>query len=253
MARFLTTRGTASEIEKIINNAQKSVVLITPFVRIPASLFQNLMAVDKQGVRITLIYGKSALEHDVQEQLRQLKNIKVYFLDNLHAKCYFNEQCMVVTSLNLYDFSEQNNREMGVLATRQEDEELFKEAVREAQMMISLAKPFDVSPVANSQPSNKTTESLRPTSRESKEGLGTALLRGFRDILLDKVGLGQGYCIGCRTRIDFDEYRPYCPDCYKLWVKNKAQKARYCHECGRTVTTMMNKPLCRSCFEKSLD
>lgn len=253
MAKFLTTRGTALEIEKIINNAQKSIVLITPFVRIPTSLFQNLMAVDKQGVRITLIYGKSALEHDVQEKLRQLKNIKVYFLENLHAKCYFNEQCMVVTSLNLYDFSEQNNREMGVLATRQEDEEFFKEAVREANMMISLAKPFDASPVVNSQPYNKTTESLRPISRESKEGRGTALLRGFRDILLDKVGLGQGYCIGCRKRIDFNEYRPYCPDCYKLWIINKAQKAGYCHECGRAFVTTVNKPLCRSCFEKSLD
>ena len=88
---------------------------------------------------------------------------------------------MVVTSMNLYDFSEQNNREMGVLATRQEDEEFFKEAVREANMMIFLAKPFDASPVVKSQPSNKTTESLRPTSRESNtpEGQGsTGFARG---------------------------------------------------------------------------
>ncbi|MFC1871545.1 phospholipase D family protein [Chloroflexota bacterium] len=252
MARFLTTRGTTSEIEKIINDAQKSLVLITPFVKIPASLFQNLISADKRPVQITLIYGKSDLEHGVQEQLSLLKNASIYFLDNLHAKCYFNEQSMVITSLNLYDFSEQNNREMGVLATRQEDEALFKEAVREAQMMIELATPLDLRPTVGTPSSTKTVERVKPVPKGTKEQRGISLLKGFADILLDKVGFGQGYCIGCRTRIEFDEYKPYCPDCYKQWAKNKAKKANYCHECGRTATTSLGKPLCRSCFDKSL-
>lgn len=253
MAKFLTTRGATSEIEGIINNAQKSVVLITPFVRIPASLFQNLMTRDKEGVRITLIYGKKDLENAVIDQLRQLKNVKVYFLDNLHAKCYFNEQCMVITSLNLFDFSEQNNREMGVLVTRQADGEFFKEAVREANMMISLAKPFNLSPMANVQPSTRVIEKPKPSLTNSTEGVGIAFLRGFRDLILDNVGLGQGYCIECKKRIDFDEYRPYCIDCYKLWGKTWAHKAGYCHECGGATITTLKKPLCRSCFDNSLD
>ncbi len=252
MARFLTTRGTTSEIERIINDAQDNLVLITPYIKIPDSLFQNLVAADKRGVKTTLIQRKSDLERDVQDQLRQLKHAKVYVLDNIHAKCYFNEQSMVITSLNLYDFSEQNNREMGVLATRQDDEEVFKEAVREAEMMVSLAKPYDSLQTISTQPSPKAGDKVKQTQRETKEGLGTTLLRGFADILLDKVGLGQGYCIGCKARIDFDEYKPFCLDCYKQWAKNKAQKASYCHECGRAVTTNIHKPLCRPCFEKSL-
>ena len=137
MARFLTSRGTTSEIEQIINNAQKSIVLISPFVKIPDSLLQNLISADKRGVRTTLIYGKKELEISVKEQLKKLQNVKVYFLANLHAKCYFNESKMVVTSLNLYDFSEQNNREMGILITRQDDEQVFKEAVEEAQRVVA--------------------------------------------------------------------------------------------------------------------
>ncbi len=67
MAKFLTTRGTTSEIEKIINNAQKGLVLISPFVKIPNSPFQNLLAVDKRGVSTTVIFGKKDLEDDVKQ------------------------------------------------------------------------------------------------------------------------------------------------------------------------------------------
>ncbi len=33
---------------------------------------------------------------------------------NLHAKCYLNEKAAIITSMNLYDFSQVNNNEMGV-------------------------------------------------------------------------------------------------------------------------------------------
>ena len=37
-----------------------------------------------------------------------------YNAPRLHAKCYLNEQAAIITSLNLYEFSQQNNEEMGV-------------------------------------------------------------------------------------------------------------------------------------------
>jgi phosphatidylserine/phosphatidylglycerophosphate/cardiolipin synthase-like enzyme len=253
MAKFLTTRGTTSEIEQIINNARKSIVLISPFIRVPDSLFQNLMTADKRGVTTTLIYGKSDLQREVLEQLRQLINLKIYFLDNLHAKCYFNEQSMVITSLNLYDFSEQNNREMGVLLTRQDDLEAYEEAVREAKRIVALAKLQDSRQKTGKRPLTKEAAYTGSSSRETKDKLDTNLLRGFSDIILDAVGLGRGHCIGCKARIDYDEYRPYCLDCYKQWIKSKTHKANYCHACGVATMTTIEKPLCHPCFEKSLE
>ena len=64
-------------------------------------------------MKISVVYGKNQLEPDTFKKLTELKNAKLYYLNNLDAKCYFNEKSMVITSLNLYDFSEQNNREMG--------------------------------------------------------------------------------------------------------------------------------------------
>ena len=158
---------------------------------------------------------------------------------------------MVITSLNLYDFSEQNNREMGVLVTKQDDSGTFTEAVEETNRIMNLASQ-QVLRHGKSEPSSaKTTDRVKTTPKENKEGRGSVLLRGFADILLDTVGMKKGFCIGCKTRIDYDEYKPYCPACYQQWAKHKSQKASYCHNCGRQTTTSLNKPLCLSCFKNT--
>src|SRR4030042_4830759 len=143
MAKFLTARATTAEIENIINNAVKGVIFISPFIKITDSLFQNIQAADQRGIKTKIIYGKKELELTTREQLKQLKNNKLYFLDNLHAKCYFNEQKMIITSLNLYGFSDKNNREMGVLIDKNEDNDVFTEAVREVELIYSLAARTD--------------------------------------------------------------------------------------------------------------
>jgi len=78
MAKFLTARDTASEIEKIINNAQKRLVLISPFVKIPESLLQNLKVADSRKVKITLVYGKEELNPDERKKLEQLNDKDVF-------------------------------------------------------------------------------------------------------------------------------------------------------------------------------
>jgi hypothetical protein len=247
MAKFLTTRGTTSEIENIINNASKSLVLITPYVKIPDSLFQNLKARDQQGIRVTLVHRKRELAPEVEEKLKQLRNMTVCYLENLHAKCYFNEQSMVITSLNLYDFSEQNNREMGILITKQEDEEVFKEANAEAKRIIGLANRLDLAVREEEQTSDKK----KPPQKTAKEPSSGTLLQNVPDVFRDILGLSRGYCISCRARIDYDEYRPYCSECYKKRARQKNQKASYCHACGRKTTTSLQKPVCLSCFKKT--
>jgi hypothetical protein len=247
MATFLTTRGTTSEIEKIINNAEHGVVLISPYIKIPDSLFQNLLAADRRGINITFVYGKNkTLESNTKGQFNQLKNLKVYFLDNLHAKCYFNEQAMVITSLNLFDFSEQNNREMGILVTQLNEKEVFTEAIKEAKMIISLA-----SLESNIQAKQQYQIQVgQPSTAEVREP-GTGWLKELRDILPGFFGQIVGYCIECRKKIEYDENRPYCPDCYRALNGKKFLSAHYCHMCGRKSTTTLNKPLCHSCVDNN--
>ena len=59
--------------------------------------------------------------------LEGLTQIKTSFRRNLHAKCYLNENEALLTSMNLYEFSEKNNDEMGVLVSEERRRPLPKD------------------------------------------------------------------------------------------------------------------------------
>ena len=56
-----------------------------------------------------------------------------------------NEEMCIITSLNLYEFSQVNNNEMGVLIQRAEDGQLYKDAYEEAQRIIRISDEVRIS------------------------------------------------------------------------------------------------------------
>jgi sugar-specific transcriptional regulator TrmB len=136
MAEFLTTSGVSYQIESIIKEAKKKLILISPYIQISKVLLERLQNASEKGVEIRLIYGKNELKPFEKEQLNSIENLKLYFYQNLHAKCYFNEKTMVITSMNLYEFSEKHNREMGVLIKKNDDLAMFNDAVEEALSIV---------------------------------------------------------------------------------------------------------------------
>lgn len=132
MSEFLTTQGVAFQLETIVTGARKRLVLVSPYLQLSQTLYERLRDADSRGVKITLIYGKgTSLDRSHRSALAELDHLSAYFLENLHAKCYFNEARMVITSMNLYEFSEKTNREMGVLLMS--DEPAYREAVAEVK------------------------------------------------------------------------------------------------------------------------
>ena len=83
---------------------------------------------------------------------------------DLHAKCYLNEELCIITSLNLYEFSQINNNEMGVLIRRSEDAELYKEAYEEAQRIIRISDEVRISVETIGKESELTAETEETSS-----------------------------------------------------------------------------------------
>ena len=115
MATFLTTTKISAELEDLIKHAEYSIVLISPYVKVNQKLQDFIRDADGRGVKIMLIYGKSDMRPDEWNWIKDLSNKEVGFVQNLHAKCYISESVAIITSMNLYDFSQQNNDEMGIL------------------------------------------------------------------------------------------------------------------------------------------
>lgn len=232
MAEFLTTSGTSHQLEQLIMNAQKKLVLISPYLQLSKTLYERLKDASKNNVQIKIVYGKDELKPNERNSLAQLENVSLYFFENLHAKCYLNETKMIITSMNMYEFSEKTNREMGVLIDRTKDTETFEKAVSEVKSILGSAEEV----------------SLKKEVRLSLDKPNTNT--GSTKNTKNATQTPRGYCIRCENRIPYNPERPYCSDCFSVWVQyeNPDYLENVCHRCGEYADTSMDYPQDRKCY-----
>lgn len=145
MAKFLNTSATNYFLEELIKGASDRLILISPFLKLNDRMKELLADKNRLKIDVRIVYGKSELQPQEIEWLRGLTYIRTSFCKNLHAKCYMNEELCIITSLNLYEFSQVNNNEMGILIHRSEDTQLYKDAYEEAQRIIRISEEVRIS------------------------------------------------------------------------------------------------------------
>lgn len=234
MAEFLTTNKTSSSIEDIMMEAKSKIVLVSPYLQISKTFYERLKDASNKNVTIKIIYGKDELKPNEKNSLAELKNIELFYFQNLHAKCYLNENKMVITSMNMYEFSEKTNREMGVLIDREKDKELFDKAIAEVK---SILESSEVIPLSKTERQKETKQNNNIASTSNKPKFQSK---------------PRGYCIRCEERISLNPEKPYCSDCFSIWVQyeNPDYEENVCHMCGEYADTSMNKPLDYNCFKQ---
>ncbi|OXX44652.1 DNA repair protein [Vibrio sp. V17_P4S1T151] len=145
MAKFLNTSATNYYLEELIKNASERLILISPFLKLNDRIRELLEDKDRLKIDIRIVYGKSELQPDEINWLKGLSFVRTSFCKNLHAKCYINESSCIITSLNLYEFSQVNNNEMGIFINRELDPELYKDSYDEAQRIIRISDEVRIS------------------------------------------------------------------------------------------------------------
>jgi len=264
MAEFLTTQGTSYHLENIIMNATKWLVLISPYLDITDNFLMRLQDADKRKVKIVIVYGKNELKPEEKSKLQELENLSLHYCNNLHAKCFLNEDCMIITSMNMYAFSEKTNREMGVLIRKDDDtdEKVYEDAMTEVQSIINSAKEEKVMVQPKVRDTSKTqiTKAKVNMPKSTKTGgwvkAEEALISFFNAISEKKATSSksrQGYCIRCAKQIPHDLDKPYCRECFSSWRQweNPAHIEKFCHNCGNRDRSSMLYPQCHTCFQKS--
>ncbi|HAD81501.1 MAG: hypothetical protein A2509_02250 [Candidatus Edwardsbacteria bacterium RIFOXYD12_FULL_50_11] len=219
--RFLTTKQISGEIEGILRSANEFIMLVSPYLSVSDMYIERLVEAGKKNIKIDLVFGKKKdISTSEEEKLTAIKNLNVHYLEMLHAKCYLNEKDAVITSMNLYEYSEKN-REMGIYISKEENSKLYSEVLNEALSI----KQNAVRHYLNGANSVKENHAVYNNGR-------------------------QGYCIRCHASIDFDPTRPFCSFCYRTWAEfsNINFQENFCHVCGREANTSMKKTMCGSCF-----
>lgn len=218
-------------LERLIKDAKERLILVSPYLKINDRLRQLLDDQDRFKIDIRVVYGKNELLPEENNWLRSKISIRTSYCKNLHAKCFLNETEALITSMNLYEFSQVNNEEMGVLVNRNNDPELFEGVHQEASRLIRISEELQVevrkvTPKTSSSPRSKTTAK--------------------------KAAPETGHCIRCSNEIKADPSVPYCKDCYAIWKRygDENYVEKHCHICGIDNKSTMNKPTCYSCYRK---
>ena len=143
MATFLTTNGVSHHLEELVRGAEERLFLVSPYLKIN-DRFRDLLAHRlKRGLKVRLLYGKKRddLPAGLETWLADQPNLECRFRPHLHGKCYVSEVAAVVTSMNLYEYSQQTNDEFGVRLTPGEDRAAFTELVAELNRVFLAAEP----------------------------------------------------------------------------------------------------------------
>jgi phosphatidylserine/phosphatidylglycerophosphate/cardiolipin synthase-like enzyme len=226
MAKFLNTRKAVSEIEDLIKNADQKLVLISPYLKISKD-FKELLEYRNRKDRITtVIFGKQELNPDEMRFLQGLRFIILKYNEDLHAKCYLNDSRMIITSLNLYQFSMANNKEMGILIDRAEpnDIQLFDDALKEVEFLDQTSQRFEFGPAK-----------VALTKQQDEQR--------------------SGFCIRTGQPIPFDIEKPMSYEAFKKWdeFRDPDYAEKFCHFSGDPShgETSMRQPILRKHWKKA--
>lgn len=233
MARFLDTRKCASELSDLIRDSDTDLILISPYLQLSKDFRQLLAYRNDKGKNTTLIFRVPKLTPDDIDYFRVLRRVTLRCNEDLHAKCYTNDQKMIITSMNLYEFSMDHNKEMGVLVKKDDpaDARLFQDAFKEAQYIIYTSRPYEYGPVTNVVAPGASGK----TQKGAKKNIG--------------------YCIRTGVEIPFNVVKPLSPEAYKKWIEfgNPDYAEKYCHFSGDLSNgeTSVNKPILKKYWKKA--
>lgn len=282
MANFLTGNELNTELEKLFECAQEQLILISPYIKLHDRYTSVLKTkVESHKLKIIIVFGKN--EDDLSRSMKQedfnffkeFPNIEVRYEKRLHAKYYSNESTAILTSMNLYSYSQDNNIEFGVITKAsllgnlannfrynvtgedsldgkatdyfdrviKQSELLFKKEPEYESKMLGLSKKYSGSKTETDLLSdffsNKAKyETVKPNVSYEKKSFE-------RKQPIEN----NGYCIRTGKPIPFNLEAPMCYEAYKIWEKNNDPNfpERFCHFSGEESNgeTTMLRPILR--------
>lgn len=255
MATFLTGNDLNAQLENLFEDAEDYIILISPYIKLHDRYASALKAKkDNPNLKITVVFGKN--EDDFSKSMQQedfnffkdFPNIEIRYEKRLHAKYYANESSAILTSMNLYNFSQDNNIESGVLTNRkgilgsitsqetlesdaagyfqrviEQSDLLFLKEPKFESTMLGLLRHYRNSVIETDKLSDFFNNKPKTETFFKKE---TSIPKQLTRLM--------GFCIRTGTQIPFNIKFPMCDTAFQSWEKfsNNEYRENYCHFSG---------------------
>jgi hypothetical protein len=270
MAKFLKGNELNAAIENLFEDAEKSIVLISPYIKLHERYISVLRS--KKGnpkLEIKIVFGKNEddLSKSMKEEdfnfFKEFPNIEIRYEKRLHAKYYANDDSAIMTSMNLYSFSQDNNIEAGILLLNGKDSvdidawDYFNRVIDQSELLYQRNAHFDK---ANFGLTNRYKESTTEVDKlseffankskvESNERFKSKPTVAKTTAVQTSESVQLGYCIRTGKRIPFNPKHPMSADAYANWMqfKNQDYSEKFCHFSGEASygETTFAKPILR--------
>jgi hypothetical protein len=288
MAKFLTGNKLNSEVEGILENAYAQLILISPYIKLHERYISALKSkMDEYDLAIIVVFGKN--EDDVSKSMKiddlkfftEFPNIEIRHEKRLHAKYYANENSALITSMNLYSYSQDTNIEAGILTKSSllgnltgglltsfaggdsfdgEAFEYFGRVVQQADLLYKKIPEFDSSLMGLKRKykgSKVVTDNIgdffnKNTFSEKKDYIKQD---PAKTNIYSNTKAVNGYCIRTGREISFNTKKPFSDEAYNSWLKfkNEEYPEKYCHFSGEPSNgeTSFGKPILRKNWQKA--
>lgn len=276
MATFLTGNELNAQIENLFEYADEYIILISPYIKLHDRYASALKAKkDNPNLKIIVVFGKN--EDDFSKSMKQedfnffkdFPNIEIRYEKRLHAKYYANESSAILTSMNLYNFSQDNNIEAGVLTNRKgilgsitsqdtlendaavyfqrvidQSDLLFLKEAKFESTMLGLSRRYTNSIIETDKLSDFFSNKLKVDTSFKKDAF-----------ILEQAANQMGFCIRTGTQIPFNPKHPMCDTAFQSWKKfsNNEYPEKYCHFSGELSNgeTSFSKPILKKNWTKA--
>lgn len=218
MAKFLNTTGVSFHLEELIKGTKVNLILISPYLQFSDRIKEHIANLNIQKRDIRIVYRENKLQLDENNWLESQIGVRTSICKTLHAKCYLNENEAIITSMNLYEFSQVNNNEMGIHITKANDPELYNDTLEEVQRLLKISEEIRITvKIVTPDTPAKTERKKEPEAKTLKSSNKT-----------------NGYCIRTGYAIPFDVKMPMSKESYKSWSKYSEMEypEKYCHYSG---------------------
>ncbi len=261
MAKFITGNKLNLELEMLLEKAKASIILISPFIKLHPRYESALRTkLNDPHIEVTIVFGKN--EEDISRSMaetdfnffKQFPNIQIKFEKRLHAKYFANESYAILSSMNLYSFSQDNNIEAGILikGADEVDKEAwkyFRRVIDQSELLFERNPEFETTMLGlkKKYSSSVTTVDKLTEFFSGKSGKKTVL-----DIDEKK---SYGYCIRTGKQIPFDVEKPMTENAYRTWnsFQDYDFPEKYCHYSGEMSNgeTTFGKPILRKNWKEA--
>jgi hypothetical protein len=277
MTKFLYGSEINSCIDRLIAEAETFLYLVSPFIKLHTRIKDELKKQQSNPrLEIVLMFGKN--EHDPAkslsaadiEFLKEMPNIKICYIPNLHAKYYASEKSALVTSMNLHQFSQNENVEIGIQMSHKSRAELLvgellavetdcaeigleyiRDKIKESEIIFHKIPEYSTRFLSEKYTGSRIEEdNTEQIFFTAKPTLYNRPIKSIVDSNSESISNNHsktGFCIRTGVKIPFDKSKPMTAEALRLWSQfgNLAYQEKYCHYSGEPSNgaTSFSRPI----------